>query len=180
MSLLFPPIVIGGAPLTMDQPGSGGGGWNVETALIDESILSNNTTPILDNYLRFTGIAGKTYAFEINAFFSANGAQDVKFTIGGPAPFTSLIGANIRTDNTNTINVTGPNLYTPSPHTAEPTAIIVNTTLSEWSGPITVKGVVKFATGGAFGLKWCQGTAASGVNPTTRLAGSWLQWKQVD
>lgn len=178
--MLFPPIRVvsgfgGGRPLK-----NGGGGWNLATATIDESILNNNATPILDNFLRFNVSAGKAYAFETVSYFSANGAQDVRFTVGGSATFTRLIANNYRTDNTNTLNVTTPVLYTPSPFTAEPASIVVNTSLGEWSGPIVVRGVVVPATSGTFGLKWCQGTAASAVNPTTRLKGSWLQWKQVD
>ncbi len=177
---LFPPVRVvsgfgGGRPLK-----NGGGGWNLLTATIDESILGNNATLILDNFLRINVSAGKAYAFVIDGYFSANGAQDARVGLAGTATLSRLVGMNIRTDNTNTLNVTGPNLYTPNPFTAYPTGIVINTTLNEWSGPFTIKGVVVPATSGTFGFGWCQGTAASAVNPTTRLKGSFMQWKQVD
>lgn len=180
MPNLFPPLRVasgfgGGRPLK-----NGGGGWNLITARTNASILNNNAAPVLDPELKISVAAGKTYAFVIEAYFSANGAQDSRDTLGGTCTLTELVAFHQRTDNTNVLNPVSPTLYTPAPFTSFPASIVNNTSLGEWSGPVVIKGTVTPATSGTFGFAWCQGTAASAVNPTTRRRGSFMQWKQVD
>lgn len=178
MPSFFPPIIFGPSGRGAKQ-NPGVGGWNVAIATADVSILNNNTTPVVDTDMRFNAIAGETYAFHALAFFSANGAQDVRFTVGGTVTLTRLVAGYRRTDNTNVMQIGTPTIWTPAPFTSFPVSVINNTSLGEWSGPIEVHGSVTPATSGVFGFAWCQGTAASAVNPTTRLAGSWLNWRKV-
>lgn len=163
------------SPLTL------GGGWNVQAPTADLQRL-NTIVNILDtdvggSPLAFSVQAGTAYAFEANVFFEANGAQDVRVTMGGPA-LTKLIMWRAVTDNTNVFNVTSPTLLTPAPWNAYPATVAVNTSLGEFNGPIVFKGVVIPSASGLFGVSWAQ-QVASAVNPTTRLRGSWLSWKRV-
>ncbi len=158
-----------------------GGGWNVQAPTVDldrlNTIVNSLDTDVGGSPLSFAVAAGVAYAFECAVWFSANGAQDVRVTLGGPA-LTKLVGTRYTTDNTNTFNPNGPNALTPAPWTAYPATVAVNTSLGEFSGPIIFKGVVIPAADGLFGVSWAQ-QVASLVNPTTRLRGSWLQWKRV-
>jgi hypothetical protein len=163
----------GGVPVS--TPLVFGSGWNVIEAPSDVARL-NTIVSTLDPVLFFNVAAGNAYTFQTEAYFEANGAQDVRVTLGGSCTLTRLVAMNIRTDNTNTLNVTGPVLYTPAPFTAFPADIALNLTLGAFAGPFTIKGTIIPATSGTFGLAWAQ-QVASLVNPTTRIRGSYLQWK---
>jgi hypothetical protein len=163
------------SPLTL------GGSWTVQAPTTDlqrlNTIVDTLDTDAGGSPLAFAVQAGVAYAFECYVFFSANGAQDARMTMGGPA-LTKLIMTRLTTDNTNTFNPTGPTSLTPAPWTAYPVTAAMNTSLGEFSGPFTFRGVVIPAANGLFGVSWAQ-QVASLVNPTTRLRGSWLSWKRV-
>jgi hypothetical protein len=174
---LFPPILANRLPPIQFPKPAAAGGWNVLTKIADQNVL-NSAVPALDNTLFFNVTAGLCYAFQIEFYGSANGAQDIAFTLGGTATFTKLIASYLRFDNTNAFTGQTAATWTPNPWTAAPATINVNTSLNEFSGPIRITGMVIPATSGTFGLSWAQ-VVASAVNPTTVNRGSWLQYKQT-
>jgi hypothetical protein len=149
--------------------------WTDVVAAADQSVASS-TTVANDNELFFTMVANKLYAFEAHIIYNspAGGTTpDFKFAFAGPATLTGarvLQASYLSLSDANGTAQNGIALTTTDAVGTATTARHIK--LDGWA----------FSTGGGVGasgliFQWAQNT--SGVNPTVRLAGSVLRWRQL-
>ncbi len=168
-------------PVANALPGSvlpvsnGGAIWTTVVAAADQDIASN-TTPANDNELFFTMVANKVYEFDALIMYVAvagGATPDFKYQFNGPATLTGGWFTNVHALSTSDAGATTGNTTSlPSAQTAGTAATPRVIRVFGWA----------YSTGGGVGsagfiFQWSQNT--SGANPTTRLAGSLLQYRKL-
>lgn len=148
--------------------------WNTVIAQLDQDIASN-TTPATDNELFFSMLANKLYTFELYLLYSSPagaGTPDIKWNFAGPATLTGqlVVAPYVSISDSFTSGIGQGAL-----------------TLGQTNGTATTPRYLKawgwaYSTGGGSGssgfqFQWSQNT--SGLNPTRRLAGSVLRYRQM-
>lgn len=133
---------------------------------------TNDGVPSADPDLQFAMLANKTYAFRATVMWISTAAADFEYGFAGPAAPTrvSLKRSHIPSGSVTQTNAVD-NAYDAS--------TTVTATVNEY-GWVTFEGSIQNgANAGNFEFLWSSNTAVP-LEDTTVLAGSWLEYRQVD
>lgn len=147
-----PPLIFGpsgrGAPQQLTA-----GGWQVITKTADES--RNTSATSIDSQLKINVSVGSKYRIRVTLFVTAS-ANGVNSNVGFAGPGnTFFIGQHYATPNSNTLTITGPTGWTPTPHTAYGSFRTNAITGGEYTYYLFDVIVIPSASG-VFGVSWGQ------------------------
>lgn len=171
-------LTLSGGSLTAS--GSGGNAlcpsaWSVVEATMDEDV-SSNTTVQNDDELFFSVTAGAYYEIVGTLLYSSpagGGTPDMKVTFNGPATFAGLFSMDNYITTGEAVTADSGAVSPPSGTHGLGTATAARvSTLRAW---VTSSSSGSGSSGAIF--QWAQNT--SNMNPTRRLAGSFLCYQQV-
>lgn len=156
------PVVQGGANKRATRAQIGG---MCKVAAADQ-VVTDSTTLVNDTALVVTLVAGKTYAFQIEAEFDAVLSSGVKVSLAGTATHTDLIARTL------VFEPDGPSLAVAFRITAAGQS---DTTSGAEFYHVSITGSTTVNAGGTFLFQFAQATETVAAETITRKRGAWMR-----